>query len=43
MSPPDVNPGAPGAPSQALPSDAFTRLLDEEAPQLDERPRAALR
>lgn len=29
--------------SQALPSDAFTRLLDEEAPQLDERPQAALR
>ncbi|MCR2237242.1 EAL domain-containing protein, partial [Salmonella enterica] len=29
--------------SQALPSDEFTRLLDEEAPQLDERPRAAPR
>ena len=29
--------------SQALPSDEFTRLLDEEAPQVDESPRAALR
>jgi len=28
--------------SQALPSDEFTRLLDEEAPRLDERSRAAL-
>lgn len=28
--------------SQALPSDEFTRLLDEEAPRLDKRSRAAL-